>query len=63
MKKTQQHKLFERFVWDAGQFRQEDLTPTWNVITRSGRYKDSVINFGFECWKESARIERDSAKG
>jgi serine protease inhibitor ecotin len=60
-RKTDEQKAFEKFV--ICELRQEELFKGWNARFFTGSYINDNINFGFKCWQESARIQKEHYRG
>jgi hypothetical protein len=56
MKKTDQQKQFEKFA-------RKKYPGSFETCGTNNVYFNPFIRFAFECWQESARIEREHAKG
>jgi len=61
MRKTEDQKAFEKFVLEI--YPQTSLHLDWNAIFKSGRYVNNNIQFGFDCWFESARQQKEKHRG
>lgn len=62
-KKTQDQKEFENFI-SFNSYQCFDLSKReWKEINEHGIYKDNSLQFGFECWMESKRLQKEHAQG